>query len=740
MNNNIKPNYSDLTSLYTTLIKCSNQERSILAFEIQNNSFFLNRFINSFLTYQESNGSNSVFFFMLDFGAKYVRIPFLIALHETRYFKIIEKHFSDWKMEEKKQFKAILENIMEIFLEKESAQINSISSENFIHLYKTLFKCEVSDLIDKKMKTRELLFQTDFEKLFNKTKIQVHQIALKFTQRKNFKKEEISFFYKLLAEINICITKFKTATEISIMRDILEEKQNLMNFLNSIMNIPNLKGKLSPFAKFNDFRKENNPQKAIKYPEVQQDEILWIEPKVDEKTHHVQKTSLSSKSVIKEIAEILKTNETSHKLSENIRNASCETFKNTKISPEDDIIWINAIDFCSQEKKASKLISSSFHHPKPPIEETKEMCVKLVKKIEKTDQMQQKNLIQSVSVPLEQKHQINSVTVPTDQKTNGNTRKFELESKYFPFLGRNTEPTQQKHNVNSRRMEDFQFKTVAIQQKQNGNPQLKSATVPTEQINSDKSKRMEEFQLKSANILTGQRQNGNSQLKPATEQHNRKLEDFQSFEFESHLPFLESEELEFKNYSIPLQIGHFKKIKKTVCAFLNSNGGRIYFGVRDEDQCVIGIQFRNRFQLDDFRDSIKNALSLITPEIRRDQYFLKFLPVMEKTRHREGCFVPKLIIKRGDPFELYFTNERLCYYRRNGNNSKFSPLELKSEILKREKIDKNSAYKENCEYNRKFNDLEEFMGEEKTQNTEKISEVNKNLMERKRNYHKINNV
>ena len=679
MNNNIKPNYSDLTSLYTTLIKCSNQERSILAFEIQNNSFFLNRFINSFLTYQESNGSNSVFFFMLDFGAKYVRIPFLIALHETRYFKIIEKHFSDWKMEEKKQFKAILENIMEIFLEKESAQINSISSENFIHLYKTLFKCEVSDLIDKKMKTRELLFQTDFEKLFNKTKIQVHQIALKFTQRKNFKKEEISFFYKLLAEINICITKFKTATEISIMRDILEEKQNLMNFLNSIMNIPNLKGKLSPFAKFNDFRKENNPQKAIKYPEVQQDEILWIEPKVDEKTHHVQKTSLSSKSVIKEIAEILKTNETSHKLSENIRNASCETFKNTKISPEDDIIWINAIDFCSQEKKASKLISSSFHHPKPPIEETKE-------------------------------------------------------------IGRNTEPTQQKHNVNSRRMEDFQFKTVAIQQKQNGNPQLKSATVPTEQINSDKSKRMEDFQLKSANILTGQRPNGNSQLKPATEQHNRKLEDFQSFEFESHLPFLESEELEFKNYSIPLQIGHFKKIKKTVCAFLNSNGGRIYFGVRDEDQCVIGIQFRNRIQLDDFRDSIKNALSLITPEIRRDQYFLKFLPVMEKTRHREGCFVPKLIIKRGDPFELYFTNERLCYYRRNGNNSKFSPLELKSEILKREKIDKNSAYKENCEYNRKFNDLEEFMGEEKTQNTEKISEVNKNLMERKRNYHKINNV
>lgn len=188
------------------------------------------------------------------------------------------------------------------------------------------------------------------------------------------------------------------------------------------------------------------------------------------------------------------------------------------------------------------------------------------------------------------------------------------------------------------------------------------------------------------------------------------LEDYTAFEFNSHLPFLENTELEFKKYSFPFKFNHYSKLKKTICAFLNSNGGRIYFGIRDEDQCVLGMRI-SEANKEIFFLSIKNTMDMIIPTPNIDDYSIHFIPVYTMKNGQKfdlfDVYIVKLLVKRGKLNDLYFTNDRISYTRRNGKNSLLQPVELKAEVIKRSNLDDAECEKTNQEYNRtRFYDYE----------------------------------
>lgn len=47
--------------------------------------------------------------------------------------------------------------------------------------------------------------------------------------------------------------------------------------------------------------------------------------------------------------------------------------------------------------------------------------------------------------------------------------------------------------------------------------------------------------------------------------------------------------LEYKNYKYPFNAVLKKKIKEIICAFLNTKGGRLYIGIEDITNKIIGV-------------------------------------------------------------------------------------------------------------------------------------------------------
>jgi len=140
----------------------------------------------------------------------------------------------------------------------------------------------------------------------------------------------------------------------------------------------------------------------------------------------------------------------------------------------------------------------------------------------------------------------------------------------------------------------------------------------------------------------------------------KKLEEYTSLPFHSNVLFPEDIETEYKNYFFPLDEHHRKILRRTICAFLNTYGGRIYIGIRDEDQCVLGLELTTKDQ-DNVRLVIDDLLKEITPKVDPDECVTKFIPLKSYPENQfiPGCYVIKIIIKRGKLNDLYFTTNGL---------------------------------------------------------------------------------
>ena len=156
--------------------------------------------------------------------------------------------------------------------------------------------------------------------------------------------------------------------------------------------------------------------------------------------------------------------------------------------------------------------------------------------------------------------------------------------------------------------------------------------------------------------------------------------------------------IEFKNYSLPLNQDNGDELRQQICGFLNSQGGRLYIGI-DDQNTVKGIVLNYKK-----RDNLRNALINLTydfyPKCRLDKIFIYFIPIksMRTQKFLNNLYIIKIRVYPGDPEYLY-SMINIGYQssiREKEKCKDLSSIQIQEEIIKRNENqynNKNEKYK-----------------------------------------------
>jgi len=120
-----------------------------------------------------------------------------------------------------------------------------------------------------------------------------------------------------------------------------------------------------------------------------------------------------------------------------------------------------------------------------------------------------------------------------------------------------------------------------------------------------------------------------------------------------------------------------------VVAFLNSGGGRIYWGIRDSDRVVVGVRLNHR-ERDRLRRAVTDQLGNIKPPISPSAYQVNLNQVLDDNRQPiEDCFVIEIVVPKPLSNELYCTGSNEVYLKTDSGKKKLSIPEIQDEVLRR---------------------------------------------------------
>ena len=186
----------------------------------------------------------------------------------------------------------------------------------------------------------------------------------------------------------------------------------------------------------------------------------------------------------------------------------------------------------------------------------------------------------------------------------------------------------------------------------------------------------------------------------------------------------EDEYIEYKKYYFPFNDEKEMELKRQFCAFLNTNGGRIYLGINDK-KMIIGVPIK--FKISYYESIILKLVNDFRPKIEPKDYFKIFsIPVKNNKNGKiiNNLYIFKIIIKQGDPTELYYIYGRglNIAIRQAGQCANLKASEINDEIIKRKnmkKLQKNQIINNNTIVD--FNDPEPLINK-KIQEIEKLKE------------------
>ena len=122
----------------------------------------------------------------------------------------------------------------------------------------------------------------------------------------------------------------------------------------------------------------------------------------------------------------------------------------------------------------------------------------------------------------------------------------------------------------------------------------------------------------------------------------------------------EDHNIEYKMYTWPFYEYNENNLKKAICAFLNSKGGRLYIGITD-NRVVKGIKVSPKE-----RDNVKiliqsQYLATFYPDCRH-LVQIQFVPVKDshQTQYIKSLFIVKIIVEQGNPDRLY-SCDKFCF-------------------------------------------------------------------------------
>ncbi len=117
-------------------------------------------------------------------------------------------------------------------------------------------------------------------------------------------------------------------------------------------------------------------------------------------------------------------------------------------------------------------------------------------------------------------------------------------------------------------------------------------------------------------------------------------------------------------------------------AFLNSEGGKIFWGVRDEDRTVVGVLLDQR-QRDEVRRVVTEKLGTITPPVTPTSWKLEIHPVRDDAGYLANRYVVELTVPRVSSKELFFAKGTEAWIKTDGGKKQLTGSALVEEIKKR---------------------------------------------------------
>ena len=180
---------------------------------------------------------------------------------------------------------------------------------------------------------------------------------------------------------------------------------------------------------------------------------------------------------------------------------------------------------------------------------------------------------------------------------------------------------------------------------------------------------------------------------------NKKIEEIINIPLEQRTFFYLNEKIketkneliEFKNYSLPLTNKEDgEDIKRQICGFLNSRGGRLYIGINGQN-IVKGVVLNSKSR-DITRNNLINLTYDFYPNCRIDKILIYFIPVKDpKTKEFiSKRYIVKIRVYPGDP-EFLYSMTSVGYHsviRRNELCYELNSAEICQEIIARDELKK----------------------------------------------------
>jgi DNA modification methylase len=118
-------------------------------------------------------------------------------------------------------------------------------------------------------------------------------------------------------------------------------------------------------------------------------------------------------------------------------------------------------------------------------------------------------------------------------------------------------------------------------------------------------------------------------------------------------------------------------------AFLNSEGGRVYWGIRDKDRIVVGVRLSYQ-ERDRIRRDVSSKLNQIEPRVDPSRYRIEFHEVHDEEGERvSDTYVVEMVVPVSDSLEPYYTGGGDAWVKVDGNKQKLRGIALTDFIKQR---------------------------------------------------------
>lgn len=146
---------------------------------------------------------------------------------------------------------------------------------------------------------------------------------------------------------------------------------------------------------------------------------------------------------------------------------------------------------------------------------------------------------------------------------------------------------------------------------------------------------------------------------------------------------LEEERLtEFKEVKGQNPAGSIKNTAdEYAVAMLNSEGGRVLWGVRDTDRVVVGVPLTYSDR-DEVRRAVVNKLAGIKPQLDPRLFSINFHPVMDGRAVARDLFVVEMVVPRSDGGVLFWTESDQAFVRLDGVKKRMEGPQIQAWITR----------------------------------------------------------